>query len=29
MIKEMFSDELVEFYALTEAYKIFHIDSDS
>ncbi len=29
MIKEMSRDELIEFYALTEAYKAFHIDLDS
>ncbi len=29
MIKKMSREELIEFYALTEAYKAFHIDSDS
>lgn len=28
MTKEMSRDELIEFYALTEAYKAFHIESD-
>lgn len=29
MTKEMSRDELIEFYALTEAYKAFHTDPDS